>query len=536
MKTIMNKVVIWVMIAVLFTACSDDYLDTAPTSSTGTATAFETTDNASMVINGICRIMTRQYGSYGQGFNGEGTVKMYYGNYQGTAFVYPATGWTNTVTGSYHDSNSATYTAYPWYYYYQIASGANSVLFYINDAQGTDSEKQRIKAQALTFRAYAYTMLIQLYGYRWQDSNNGTTPGIILRLEPTSESLPLSTVGETYDQIYKDLNEAISLFGESNWTRDSKDVWSPNINVAYATFARAAINKLDYSKAIEMSVKAREGYPLMTNAEYLSGFCDPNQEWIWGSYGGTTETLYFYSYHAYIAYNSNAGAVKNQPKCINREYYDKIPETDVRRRLFLDPSDCSYSATNLGYSTTNGQAVGSAGSTSGASEAGNRNEGLLTKKARAAFPTIDVAGLIFAWMQFKVSCTEAPGVGYLNHFRSSEMYLIEAEAQYKTGNEDRARQLLVELTKNSGRNPEYSCTQSGENLFNEIKFVAQIELWGEGFDWFMMKRWNDKIIHHSFANGGNYVSAYNGEIGPEEKNKQTWVIPLKETDYNPLAK
>jgi hypothetical protein len=515
----MKKILI-ISIVILFTgfisSCADDYLDTMPTSSTGSATAFESTENASMAINGIAKIMTRQYGSYGQGFNGEGTIKMYYGNYQGTAFVYPASGWTNTVSGGYHDNASNTYTAYPWYYYYQIVSNANSVIVNIDDASGSESEKQRIKAQALTFRAYAFTMLVQLYAYRWTDSNNGTAPGIILRLEPTSDPMPLSTIDRTYKRIYEDLDEAIRLFQESGWTRDDGDFWSPNINVAYATYARAAINKLDYTKAIEMAVKARDGYPLMTVAEYNSGFCNFNREWIWGSYSASDETLYYYSYHAYIAYNSNASAVRTIPKCINKEYYDRIPATDIRRNLFLDPTGYSSS-----HNTTTGQA--SKGSA-------------LYNLAFSKFPKLDASSSIFAWMQFKVANNANPGVGDLNHFRSSEMYLIEAEAEYKNGNETRTRDLLIELTKTSGRNPDYTCTKTGDALFEEVKFIAQIELWGEGFDWFMVKRWGDKIIHHSFANGGNYYSAYNAEIGPEEKNKQTWILPLKETDYNPLAK
>ena len=65
---------------VLLGACEKDYLDTKPTSSTATPTIFETTKNAALAINGINKLMTRQFLS-SQGFNGEGTIKMYYGNY-----------------------------------------------------------------------------------------------------------------------------------------------------------------------------------------------------------------------------------------------------------------------------------------------------------------------------------------------------------------------------------------------------------------------------------------------------------------------
>ena len=42
-------------------SCSSDYLDTAPTAETGTATAFETTDNVKLAINGCARVMMNQY-------------------------------------------------------------------------------------------------------------------------------------------------------------------------------------------------------------------------------------------------------------------------------------------------------------------------------------------------------------------------------------------------------------------------------------------------------------------------------------------
>jgi hypothetical protein len=324
-------------------------------------------------------------------------------------------------------------------------------------------------------------------------------------------------MAETYEQIYNDLNDAITLFGSSKWTRESNDYWTPNISVAYATYARAAINKLDYSKAIEMAVKARAGYPLMTVAEYQSGFCNPNREWIWGSYAGMTETLYFYSYHAEMAYNSTSSRITSYSRCIVKDYYQRIPATDIRKNLFLDPKDYTTLAT-----------TGEATKASGA-------QGLIDE-AFARFPKLASNARIYGYMQFKVATNEQPGVGFTNHFRSSEMYLIEAEAQYKSGNEGLAQKALVELTKDSGRDPSYTCTKTGEDLFAEIKFMAQIELWGEGFDWFMVKRWGDRIIHKSFPNGGNYLAALEGNYGPEEKNKQTWVIPLRETDYNPLAK
>jgi hypothetical protein len=50
--------------------------------------------------------------------------------------------------------------------------------------------------------------------------------------------------------------------------RDAAQVWMPNVNVAHAVYARAAITKQDYTKALSEAKLARQNYPLMSNAEY----------------------------------------------------------------------------------------------------------------------------------------------------------------------------------------------------------------------------------------------------------------------------
>ena len=63
----MKKILIssLMLAALLFTgiSCSEDYLETVPESSAAPATIFETTDNAVLAVNGLCKLMTRQYWS-----------------------------------------------------------------------------------------------------------------------------------------------------------------------------------------------------------------------------------------------------------------------------------------------------------------------------------------------------------------------------------------------------------------------------------------------------------------------------------------
>jgi len=155
-------------------------------------------------------------------------------------------------------------------------------------------------------------------------------------------------------------------------------------------------------------------------------------------------------------------------------------------------------------------------------------------KENCAPYALEANATVYAYMQYKIACFANPGVAHLNHFRSSEMYLIEAESEYKMNNEAKAQSLLVELNKTSGRDPLYSCTKTGNDLYNEIKKYYKIELWGEGYDWFLKKRWNDSMVRRSYTDPeGNFSEATTFTLAPDANNKWTYVIPLKETDYNP---
>ena len=88
------------------------------------------------------------------------------------------------------------------------------------------------------------------------------------------------------------------------------------------------------------------------------------------------------------------------------------------------------------------------------------------------------------------------------------------------------------MNKTSGRDPEYACSKTGTDLLNEIKLYRRVELWGEGFDWFDMKRWKDTLVRHNYSEGGNFLATLAVTIKPEEKNEWRYMIPTRETDYN----
>ena len=498
--------------AALFTACSADYLDTIPQSSTDTGTVFENTENARLAVNGLCLMMTQQYLQQ-QGFNGEGTIKTMYGNYPGNDFQKcNLTGWSPIINATYLERNSSIYCYYPWYYYYKLIGNANRIVVNIDHATGTEAERLFIRAQALTIRAYAYLMLSQFYCYRWIDSNQGASRGLPLRLDTSDGDLPASTLAEVYKQIYADLDAALEAYTRSGLTRDRSDNHSPDLAVAYAIYARAALTREDWVTAAKYAPLAREDYPLMSNDDYLNGgFSTPNSEWIWSSYSAPDQTLHYFSFFAYQGSNSSASICRGYPCAISKELYDRIPETDVRRQMFLAPRE------GEAYNTANGRVT----------------TGPLLERARRDYADkLFSTSLIYAYMQFKFLCTSQPGVGQLNHIRAAEMYLIEAEANCHLGGKDAETQALMQaLVKNCGRDPQYTCNKTGSDLLEEVKLYRRIELWGEGFDWFDLKRWRQPIVRHAHPLG-SFHTQFAVSVQPEDGNRWTWVYPAKEVDYN----
>ncbi|MBQ9184772.1 MAG: RagB/SusD family nutrient uptake outer membrane protein [Bacteroidales bacterium] len=509
----MKKYIIILAASLLaLTACNKDFLDTTPEDSVAPAVIFQTTDNAKLAINGIARLMTKQYMS-NQGYNGEGTIKTHYGEWPGNDLARSYTSYDYIVNFEAYDQQSYYVTIYGWFYYYKLISNANQIIANIDNAEGTESDRNFLKAQALVYRAYSYLMVSQLYAPRWAGSNGGNAEAIPLRLEPSTDPLPKSTLAEVYAQIYKDLDDAITLFGNSDYVRPAADFYLPDVTVAHAVYARAAITREDWATAATHAAAARTGHALMSNDDYLNGgFSTPNSEWIWGVYDAEDQTLYYYSYFAYIGSNASSSQCRSYPSLISKELYEQIPATDVRKAMFLEPSAAEWAECTQ--------------------TSGRSTKSLYTRAKSDYASKLYGTSLVYAYMQFKFQATFYPGGGSFHLFRSAEMLYTEAEAKAKQGQESAAQALMNQAVQ--PYDPAYNCTATGTALMDEIKLYRRFDLWGEGNNWFDYKRWNQKIERKSWANGGSYVTALAKTIEPNDKNGWTFYAPLKETDYNPF--
>ena len=529
----MKKYIFLLSIAALgFTACQGDYLDTAPESQVGTATILGSTANAEMALNGICRSMSNQYLKT-QGLNGEGTILNWYGTFTGNdAQKSDQTGWKVLWNSTYHMRPSSIYLYYPWFYYYKMLSNANAIICNIDAAEGAEKDRAFLKAQALTFRAYCFFRLSQLYSHRWMDEE-GECPGIVLRTDASTGDWKLSTLKEAYERIYKDLDDAIALYEKSGKDRDAKEYYKPSKDVAYAIYAKAALTREDWANAKKYAALARANHPIMSTEEYKSGMSVPNNEWIWGVYDAGDQTLHYYSFYAHIASNSNAGLCRKNPVAISRELFEQIPATDERKMLYLAPeTDDEWADAFTADGNPRASLTSNDQKTVDGKKVNQPYAGTLAVRAKSKYGTwLDESSQIYPYMQFKFRNIENPGVGPFPVIRAAEMYYTEAEADCHLDAETDAQQLLYDVV--SPRDAAYTkSTKTGDELLAEVKLYRRFDLWGEGNDWFDYKRWGEPIVRKRKAQGGSFHKDFAVTINPEDGNAWTWMIPEKETDYN----
>jgi hypothetical protein len=113
--------------------------------------------------------------------------------------------------------------------------------------------------------------------------------------------------------------------------------------------------------------------------------------------------------------------------------------------------------------------------------------------------------------------------------RASEMLLIEAEASARLNDEAHAKQLLDQLRAQRYTGAVTPSANTGSALVEEILLERRIELWGEGFSLYDIKR-NKKGLNRGSSHPINVAAVY---VLPPQSNKFEFQIPKAELDANP---
>jgi len=480
---------IWILILAITgtLGCSDDFLDRTPTEDVASASATATTDNLYLIINGIHRSLYQRYNSQGEGGLG---CMMIQAEVLGEDFVMTTAGngWFNNMYKWLdHTNPTDADNLFPYRVLYRVIRNANVVINGAENAVGPVEDRNSAVGQALVYRAFSHFQLVQLFGKRYAAGAANTQLGVPLRLTADNDPLARATVEEVYSQINQDLDNAITLL--DGYTRPNKS--HLNKSVALGLKARVALVQQNWSLASQLAQQARQGYTLMSNSEYQTSFNTYiNGEWMWGSFVQEDQTIFFANYGAYISRNFSSTNIRTNPKAIFTVLYNMVPPTDVRKSLF-DPT--------------------------------GQHTSLALPGSFAKFP--------YTSQKFLAAGTGDSRMD-IPYMRAAEMYLIEAEAKARIGDNAGAQAALGVLALN--RNPSYVPSGNvGQALIDEILVQRRIEFWGEGFRFFDLKRLNAPLNR----NGGNHNASLVGGIFdiPAGDNRWQWQIPEDEINANPLV-
>jgi hypothetical protein len=481
----------------LLPGCSADYLETGPTDQTSETTVYASIENLKMALNGIHRKMVSQDGS-SQGMGGEPGYIICREALGDDMTWYSSGTWHKDQLGWItHRNANSSYNYFPWRYYYRWILNANFILENIDPFESTHPDVHHgLKGEALCFRAFAHFNMVQMYAKRYQAGAANDQPGIPYRRSSEAVEAARNTVAEVYAGINEDLDLAIQLLEgykpEASASADRRNHFTQE--TAYGLKARVALAQQDYATAATaadnaLQLAAKQGYALMKGDELFHGFATittSTKEALWAAMTKSDQTIYFYSFYAYMSWNFGAAAIRSGVKSIGLGTYELMSATDLRRQWW-DPTASEDDLPGTNYTAYPGQ----------------------NRKFRA-----NAVG---------------DAVGDYAFMRIAELYLVKAEALARQGKDAEAQAVLTEFALT--RDPEYKASNTGAALIEEIMTHRRIELWGEGFRWYDLKRLNLPVNRV----GSNWNVAFCRVLEvPAGDIRWQYAIPQEELDANSL--
>lgn len=502
MKKILS---ILVVMAVAFSACNPETLNTNPTDKVSGDSMMDNTDGGMMALNGTIRALW-QWGWTVTGNQHQAVGPMGYalvGDLMGDDFVMAGMGngwfWYDYVMDLKDMYTASTWRSYDlWNYYYTLISNVNYILAAKETMQGAKADVNYVMGNAYAIRAYCYAYAGMIFARSYIGHEDRLC--IPIYTEPTSPETsgkPRSTNKEVFGRAMTDIDSAILLLnGQAQRHISHFDYYNAN-----GLKARIALYMGDYSKALTAAEEAMKSPNAKLTATINKGYnkTGDSGDVMWGAQlikdQGTTNPQFMA--HMDPSFGGYGDASR---KCCSLWLYDRISKTDVRKNWWkmIDLS-VAKSAQQL-------------------------KEGLQQQKFFFADPT-------------------APEETDHIFMRMPEMYLIKAECQARTGNEPGAIATLKDFM--SYRDEAYTCTKTGTalgklttdetgSLLEEIILQRRIELWGEFGRIYDIKRLRQGFKRTAAM--GFQTAALLNSLHTDDPESFDWVmtIPKKELDANPF--
>lgn len=328
-----------------------------------------------------------------------------------------------------HENREPTYTRVrgDWQFCYDAINHANTLVKEIAvSSELSDADKIALGAEAKALRAYFY---FQLYlEYYSKDSGLQTPP---LYKEPVTEPGPMSAPAEFEAFMIQDINDAVAGLPDS---RINKSYMNKSVANGLKARILMALNK-DWDQ-IEVAANAAYGGDANSALDasiYDGGFADlSDSEVMWSMDQQSDQSNYYYiAPHAFSDHNADAYF----GMFVNATFVDTFSATDVRNEF---------------------------------------------KNIYGGGP-----GTYYEYVTDKFAFAFDSDIHLM---RTAEMVLIDAEANYRNGDEPTAHNLLFALQSDRDPNAVKS-TNTGADLLEEILLERRKELYAElGVEWFDAKR------------------------------------------------
>ncbi|MEJ7557050.1 MAG: RagB/SusD family nutrient uptake outer membrane protein [Pedobacter sp.] len=353
------------------------------------------------------------------------------------------------------------------------ASGGSEKFKFYTSGGFFNAQKTAYLAETRALRADAYFWLVRWFGKPYTlDPEALGVPIVKMPLGPTDVPPTRSKVKEVYAFILEDL-----LFAEANIPATKTSIYRMNKAAIQGFLARVYLTMGNYPEASKYAKLARAAKPLSTGAALLTGFNNPTSEWIYGINVRTDDNQGFIAVHSFydpfdIGYSSFRAT---------DSFLNSFAEVDVRKKQFL---------------------VG----------------GKYTRRGTEG------------WLINKFDFNSTPANNQVL-IRSSEMYLIEAEAEARQGaaNEAAAKTALLAIQSRAGVATTPSLN-TGAALIAEIMAERGKELYGEGHKFFDLLRTKTAVTR---AAGVGHWAVVDFQPGD---NKLVLPIPQVELNANPAMK
>lgn len=386
----------------------------------------------------------------------------------------------------------------------------NGIGKLMQSGEVTESDKKEldvILGEAAFLKAFSMFTLVQLYCQNYNPATAASAMGLMLIDAPVESPGDItsyvgrSSLADTYTYIENSLavaeSKLASVPGQIASVYLTKDAVT-------ALKARVALTKGDYATAANNASALIESgkYPLIDNLEDFNALWtnDSGEECIvqyWAGYGeGSLPESNNYDYIEY----STSGTYS--PNYIPEQWIiDAFDAEDIRFQCWFKELDVTYGS---------------------------------------------ITGNVYVFFKYpgnpELNSSGAAVSNYINKvkaFRIAEQYLIAAEAYAQSGNTAQANKYLNTLR--SKRIPGYVETNySGAELMSQIKGERAKELFGEGFRFTDLKRWNEGFARSEAQDDQiiNNAGSANTEFLAKSANdpKWLWPIPQAEIDANPQIK